>query len=134
MLYSARQRFPEAGVARIEVDAHGCIALKVHRKVNNFPQKKNCDASNIFVILPRTKQKTMRLFTFDIIIILVLFRQREGSRLQSDSKEGRFGRQPRHRNQIKLKGDNMPVGRFLADREHFKSLSMPIQKGDMVTT
>ena len=35
---------------------------------------------------------------------------------------------------IRLKGDNMPVGRFLAEREHFKSFSVSIQKGDMVYT
>ena len=35
---------------------------------------------------------------------------------------------------IKLKGDNMPVGRYISEREHFKSLSVKIEKGDMVYT
>ena len=35
---------------------------------------------------------------------------------------------------IKLKGDSMPVGRYIVEKEHFKSLTMPIQKGDMVYT
>ena len=35
---------------------------------------------------------------------------------------------------IKLKGDPMPVGRFVVEKEHFQSLSIPIQKGDMIYT
>ena len=35
---------------------------------------------------------------------------------------------------IRLKGDPMPVGRYVREKEHFQSLSVPIQKGDMVYT
>ncbi|MBO4244568.1 MAG: serine/threonine-protein phosphatase [Bacteroidales bacterium] len=38
----------------------------------------------------------------------------------------------RHGETIKLSGDNMPVGRYLLARDHFRSFSVPIQKGDMV--
>ena len=31
----------------------------------------------------------------------------------------------------RLKGDNMPVGRYVREREHFESFAMKIQKGDM---
>ena len=31
----------------------------------------------------------------------------------------------------RLKGDNMPVGRYVREREHFESFTMKIQKGDM---
>ena len=33
---------------------------------------------------------------------------------------------------IKLSGDNMPVGRYLLARDHFHSYTVPIQKGDMI--
>lgn len=33
---------------------------------------------------------------------------------------------------IKLKGDQMPVGRFVREKEHFSTLTTPIQKGDMI--
>ena len=33
---------------------------------------------------------------------------------------------------IKLKGDIMPVGHYVREKEHFKTLSTPIRKGDMV--
>ena len=33
---------------------------------------------------------------------------------------------------IKLKGDPMPVGRYLREKEHFKTQTVSIQKGDMV--
>lgn len=35
---------------------------------------------------------------------------------------------------IKLKGDAMPVGRYVRETDHFQSLTTPIQKGDMVYT
>lgn len=35
---------------------------------------------------------------------------------------------------IKLKGDKMPVGRYIVEKKHFQSSSIPIQKGDMVYT
>lgn len=35
---------------------------------------------------------------------------------------------------IKLKGDSMPVGYYVRETEHFKTLTTPIQKGDMVYT
>lgn len=40
----------------------------------------------------------------------------------------------RNGNVIKLKGDHMPVGRYLVEKEHFESMSIPIEKGDMVYT
>ena len=33
---------------------------------------------------------------------------------------------------IKLIGDNMPVGQYIMEREHFQSLVVPLQEGDMV--
>jgi serine phosphatase RsbU (regulator of sigma subunit) len=33
---------------------------------------------------------------------------------------------------IKLKGDSMPVGRYLREKEHFKTQTVKIEKGDMV--
>ena len=33
---------------------------------------------------------------------------------------------------IKLKGDSMPVGRYLREKEHFKTQTVKIDKGDMV--
>lgn len=33
---------------------------------------------------------------------------------------------------IKLKGDRMPVGRYIVEKEHFQSLSVKLCKGDMV--
>ena len=33
---------------------------------------------------------------------------------------------------IKLRGDSMPVGRYLREKEHFKTQTVSIQKGDMV--
>ena len=35
---------------------------------------------------------------------------------------------------IKLKGDHMPVGRYLVEKEHFQSMTTTIEKGDMVYT
>ena len=35
---------------------------------------------------------------------------------------------------IKLKGDHMPVGRYLVENEHFQSMTTTIEKGDMVYT
>ncbi len=35
---------------------------------------------------------------------------------------------------VKLDGDHMPVGRYIAEKEHFKSHTIPIQKGDMIYT
>ena len=35
---------------------------------------------------------------------------------------------------IKLKGDHMPVGRYLVEKEHFQSMTTSIEKGDMVYT
>jgi serine phosphatase RsbU (regulator of sigma subunit) len=35
---------------------------------------------------------------------------------------------------IKLKGDVMPVGRYVHEKEHFQSLTLPLQKGDMIYT
>ena len=35
---------------------------------------------------------------------------------------------------IKLKGDNMPVGNYVREKEHFQTLTMPIKHGDMVYT
>lgn len=35
---------------------------------------------------------------------------------------------------IKLKGDNIPVGRYIIEKEHFQTLSVKIEKGDMVYT
>ncbi len=35
---------------------------------------------------------------------------------------------------IKLRGDNMPVGRFYRENPHFATHTIPIQKGDMVYT
>ncbi len=35
---------------------------------------------------------------------------------------------------IKLKGDIMPVGSYVHEKEHFQSLTIPIQKGDMIYT
>lgn len=32
----------------------------------------------------------------------------------------------------KLSGDKMPVGRSLMEREHFQTLSLPLQQGDML--
>ncbi|MBR4265914.1 MAG: serine/threonine-protein phosphatase [Bacteroidales bacterium] len=32
----------------------------------------------------------------------------------------------------RLKGDNMPVGRYLREREHFETFSMKLQKGDII--
>ena len=40
----------------------------------------------------------------------------------------------RNGNAIKLKGDSMPVGRYVRETDHFQSLTAPIQKGDMVYT
>ncbi|MBQ3656983.1 MAG: SpoIIE family protein phosphatase [Bacteroidales bacterium] len=34
----------------------------------------------------------------------------------------------------KLKGDSMPVGNYVREKEHFQSLIIPIQKGDMIYT
>ena len=33
---------------------------------------------------------------------------------------------------IKLKGDSMPVGRYIREKEHFKTQTVKIEKGDMV--
>ncbi|MBR4215118.1 MAG: SpoIIE family protein phosphatase [Bacteroidales bacterium] len=33
---------------------------------------------------------------------------------------------------IKLAGDNMPVGQYIMEREHFQSLVVPLQEGNMV--
>ncbi|MBO4371767.1 MAG: SpoIIE family protein phosphatase, partial [Bacteroidales bacterium] len=33
---------------------------------------------------------------------------------------------------IKLQGDKMPVGRYFVEKEHFQTLSTPLQSGDMV--
>jgi serine phosphatase RsbU (regulator of sigma subunit) len=33
---------------------------------------------------------------------------------------------------IKLKGDRMPVGRYIVEKEHFKTQIQPLEKGDMV--
>ena len=33
---------------------------------------------------------------------------------------------------IKLKGDSMPVGRYIREKEHFQTLTAKIEKGDMV--
>jgi serine phosphatase RsbU (regulator of sigma subunit) len=33
---------------------------------------------------------------------------------------------------IKLKGDSMPVGMYIREKEHFNTYTMPIKKGDMV--
>lgn len=38
----------------------------------------------------------------------------------------------RHGNITKLKGDPMPVGRYVVEKEHFQSHSLPIEKGDMI--
>ncbi|MBQ3655557.1 MAG: serine/threonine-protein phosphatase [Bacteroidales bacterium] len=38
----------------------------------------------------------------------------------------------RGNNAIKLKGDSMPVGRYIAEKEHFQTLTVKIEKGDMV--
>nr|MCR5455316.1 SpoIIE family protein phosphatase [Bacteroidales bacterium] len=35
---------------------------------------------------------------------------------------------------IRLKGDKMPVGRYVVEQEHFQSLTQPIEKGDMIYT
>ena len=35
---------------------------------------------------------------------------------------------------IKLKGDSMPIGRYIKEKEHFQSLSIKIKPGDMVYT
>lgn len=35
---------------------------------------------------------------------------------------------------IKLKGDNMPVGRYIIEKEHFQTLTIKIEKDDMVYT
>ena len=35
---------------------------------------------------------------------------------------------------IKLKGDSMPVGRFIVEKDHFKTQTIQIQKGDMIYT
>ena len=35
---------------------------------------------------------------------------------------------------IKLKGDSMPVGRYIVEKDHFKTQTIPIQKGDMIYT
>ena len=34
----------------------------------------------------------------------------------------------------RLKGDPMPVGRYVREKEHFQSFTIPIQKGDMIYT
>ena len=33
---------------------------------------------------------------------------------------------------IRLQGDKMPVGRYFVEKEHFQTLSTPLQSGDMV--
>lgn len=33
---------------------------------------------------------------------------------------------------IRLKGDNMPVGRYMHEKDHFQSLSQQLEKGDMI--
>ncbi len=33
---------------------------------------------------------------------------------------------------IKLKGDTMPVGRYVREKEHFQTLSIPIEKDDVI--
>ena len=35
---------------------------------------------------------------------------------------------------IRLNGDHMPVGRYVAEKEHFESLLFPIQRGDTIYT
>jgi serine phosphatase RsbU (regulator of sigma subunit) len=35
---------------------------------------------------------------------------------------------------IKLKGDRMPVGRYIVEKEHFTSYTLPLEKGDVVYT
>ena len=37
-------------------------------------------------------------------------------------------------NATKLDGDRMPVGRYIAEKEHFKTQTIPIKKGDMIYT
>jgi len=33
---------------------------------------------------------------------------------------------------IKLKGDRMPVGRYIVERDHFHTLVQPLEKGDVI--
>ncbi len=40
----------------------------------------------------------------------------------------------RQGNITKLKGDRMPVGRYVSEKEHFQTVTLPIQKGDMIYT
>ena len=40
----------------------------------------------------------------------------------------------RRGNLIKLKGDRMPVGRYIVEKDHFQTLVQPIEKGDVIYT